>query len=283
MSDLLTLTRWRIALLNVFSAAAGCLLASPTPGWRLWTALAGTFLLGCGAAALNQIQERQLDARMERTAQRPLPAGRMTLTTASLICAVLLLAGLGTLGLTGHISAVLLGVGAVASYNFFYTPLKRVTPYAAVIGAVVGAFPPALGWAAVAGWSFSPAAWSLMLFLVLWQVPHFWLLLLRIAPDYERAGLPSLTGKLRPEQLRRVTSVWSVAAATVVLLLPLFGAIRHVALFAVLTVVTAWLAWRVVTALLRQTDLQRAFLAINGLALATMSAIIADGAWETIW
>jgi len=282
MNDLLPLIRWRIALLNVFSAAAGVLLASESPGYRLWLVLAGTFLLACGAAALNQAQERQLDARMERTRHRPLPAGRMSVLRAALISAVFLVAGTVALALTGHPSSALLGLGAVATYNLLYTPLKRRTAYAPVWGALVGAFPPAMGWTGVAGLTFTPAVWGLMLFLALWQVPHFWLLLLRIAPDYERAGFPAITAQLNAPQLRRVTSTWAVAAATLALLLPLFGAIRHLSLFVLLAAVTAWLAYRVVSALLQQKDLARAFGAINGLALVTMLAIIVDAVWERL-
>ena len=244
MNQFLTLIKWRIALLSAVAAVAGALLASPTIGWSLVWPVLGTYLLACGAGALNQIQERQLDAQMPRTRQRPLPSGKLTLRAAWLVTGSLLVTGLGLLALTGHARTVILGIAAVLAYNALYTPLKRITAWAPVIGAVVGAFAPAIGWTGNSGAANGPALFALIVFFVVWQVPHFWLLFLHTEREYTTTGLPVLTAKLNPARLKRVTAVWIMATATLGLLLPLFGAIRHVAVVAVLVAVATWLAWR---------------------------------------
>ena len=281
MKQILTLVKWRIALLSAVAAVAGALLASPTGVWPLVLPVLGTYLLACGAAALNQIQERHFDAQMPRTRLRPLPSGQMTLRAARLISGSLLLAGLGLLALTGHTLAVGLGVAAVLSYNALYTPLKRVTPWAPVIGAVVGAFAPAIGWTGSGGTANGPALLALIVFFVVWQVPHFWLLFLRTEREYAAAGFPVLTDRLNPVRLKRVTVVWIVATASLGLLLPVFGAIRHVAVAGVLVVVALWLAWS--TRAFLGTDPRsdrQAFAAINAFAVTLLAAIIFEQVWR---
>lgn len=266
MNDLLTLIKWRIALLAAVSTAAGALLAGPR---FVWPAL-GAFLLACGASALNQIQERDLDAHMERTRQRPLPAGRLSVRQAVWIVAVLFVTGLAALAQTGQPVTVALGIGAVLAYNALYTPLKRRTPWASVIGAVVGAFPPAIGWTGVAGMTAGPELVALMVFLVAWQLPHFWALLLRHERDFATAGLPVLSARFGAAGMQRVTFTWMLAVAALGLVLPLFGVVQHVAAFGALAFAAVWLgvqACRSVT---------RAFAAINVFAVVLLTAIIIE-------
>jgi len=282
VNQILTLVKWRIALLSAVAAVAGALLAAPTAGWPLVWPVLGTYLLACGAAALNQIQERHLDAQMPRTRHRPLPAGRLTLRTAQSISGTLLLSGLGLLALTGHAITVVLGIAAVLSYNALYTPLKRVTPWAPVIGAIVGAFAPAIGWTGIGGATHGQALFALIVFFVVWQVPHFWLLFLRTEREYAAAGFPVLTARLNPTRLKRVTVVWIIATATLGLLLPVFGAIHHVAVAALLVVVAGWLAWstRSFMGPAQHSDRQ-AFAAINAFAVTLLAAIIFEQVWRS--
>jgi len=282
VKQILTLVKWRIALLSAVAAVAGALLASSAIGWQFVWPVLGTYLLACGAAALNQIQERHLDLQMLRTRHRPLPSGQMTVRTAQIVSGSLLLGGLGLLALTGHILTVLLGVAAVLSYNALYTPLKRITPWAPVIGAIVGAFAPAIGWTGVGGAAHGPALIALIVFFVVWQVPHFWLLFLRTEREYAAAGFPVLTAKLNPARLKRVTAVWIIATATLGLLLPLFGAIRHLAVAAILVVVAGWLAWstRSFMGPAPHSDRQ-AFAAINAFAVTLLGAIIFEQVWRS--
>jgi protoheme IX farnesyltransferase len=257
------------------------MLAAPDAGWRMAWPVLGTYLLACGAAALNQVQERKCDARMERTKHRPLPAGAMSVGTAAVIGVVLVAAGLGMLAVTGRVVTVALGVTAVLSYNALYTPLKRVTPWAPVIGAVVGAFAPAIGWTGVSGETFSPALVGLTVFFVVWQIPHFWLLFLRLEREFAAAGLPVLSARFGPDGLKRVTFVWTLASAALGLSLPLFGAVRHPGLVALLVGTALWLGWRVRGVLSddEPRSLCRAFVAINAFAVVLLTTIIL-GKWN---
>lgn len=278
MKQILILTKWRIALLSMVSAAAGALLAAPAAGWRIVWPLLGTYLLACGAGAWNQIQERDLDSRMARTKHRPLPTGALTVHAAGLIVAVLLGAGLAVLALTGNPITIVLGALTVLSYNVLYTPLKRVTPWAPVIGAVVGAFAPAIGWTGVGGAVVAAPLVALIGFFVVWQVPHFWLLFLRVEREYAAAGLPVLTDRLNVTRLKRVTYVWIIAATALGLFLPLFGALHHAGLFALLVGMAVWLAWRSRGIFLTtepRAEMQ-AFAAINAFAATLLLAIIVE-------
>jgi protoheme IX farnesyltransferase len=279
MNALATLTKWRIAFFNAVSAGAGCALASANIDRRAICPVLGTFLLACGGAALNQIQERHLDGRMQRTRHRPLPSGKLSLPAAWGIAAGFVLAGLACLALTGEPVAVLLGVLALVSYNAVYTPLKRVTCYAPMIGAVVGAFPPAIGWVSLRGPAFSPGLLGLMTFFVLWQVPHFWLLLLAGAEDYKRGGFALPTTELSLAQLHRVTFIWILGAATLAVLLPLFGVVQHRVVFVALVSAAGWLGWRAVRGLLIGGQQRQLFASINGFALTMLALIILDRMW----
>ena len=270
------LTKWRIAFFNAISAAAGCILAAPFDIAAIVPPVFGTFFLACGGAALNQIQERELDARMERTRRRPLPAGTLSLPVAWIVALAFCAAGFGCLVLTKQPVTLLLGAAALVSYNLIYTPLKRVTYFAPIIGAVVGAFPPAIGWASMGAPLNHPELVGLVMFFVLWQVPHFWLLLLGATDDYKRGGFALPTEDLSLAQLRRITFIWILGTAAFTLLLPLFGVVQHVVAVVALAVAAGWLAWRAWRGLLAGTELRRAFMAINYFALATLAIIILD-------
>lgn len=222
---LLSLGKIRIVLLSTASAAAGFMLAAGLEPAGLAATIAGVLLLAWGAATLNQVQDRLIDARMERTRRRPLPAGEVTPAAAATLGVTGIVSGLGVLLVTGGIPGALLSLAAVLWYNGFYSWFKRVTPFAAVPGGVVGALPPLIGWTAGGGSPFDGAILALALFMFLWQVPHFWLLLMRHADDYRRSGLPVLTNLFSRRQLSRITFVWIASTVVACILLPLFVAV----------------------------------------------------------
>jgi protoheme IX farnesyltransferase len=233
-------------------------------------ATAGVFLLAAGAGALNQYQERDLDALMRRTAQRPLPSGRMRAGTALAIAIVLL--ALGTVCLASNPIAMLLGLCTVLWYNGVYTPLKRVSAFAAIPGGVVGAIPPMVGWTAAGGDPTDPRIIALAFFFFVWQVPHFWLLLLRIGDDYARAGLPTLTRVFTRRQLARIVYVWMSATAVSCLSLPMFGVASPTWAFAALAVASLWLGWHATT-MVRSDGEVLAFHQINVYALFVITLL----------
>ena len=192
-ADFLALTKPRVNLLVAATTLAGYYLGAGAEG-RLATlvaVVAGTALVSAGSAALNQILERDADARMRRTMRRPLPDGRLQTTEAVPFAAGLIGAGLAVLALGTNLLAAAVALVTFVSYAFVYTPLKRRTPFAIVIGAVPGALPPMIGWAAARG-TLDPVGWPLFGIVFLWQLPHFLAIAWMYRDDYRRGGFPML-------------------------------------------------------------------------------------------
>jgi protoheme IX farnesyltransferase len=275
ISIFLTLFRLPVALFVTCSALTGHIAASRSLTTEMLFTAAGVFLLACGASALNQYQERDIDAQMERTRHRPLPAGILGPQKALIASLFVILAGLVLLGRSG-MQAMVLGALAIAWYNGLYTCLKRRTAFAAVYGAPVGMLGPVIGWVAGNGSIVDPRCCVLALLFFLWQVPHFWMLLLRSGDDYDRAGLPSLTKVFPRELLSGITVLWTAAAASASLLLPLFGMVRTPALYGLLFL-AALLSSLGAGWLTRKPALPAAsFSMINGFIAAVMVLISAD-------
>lgn len=190
-ADLLELTKPRLTGLVLMTAAVGYFLGSG-PGVDLsrgLAVLAGMIGVVGGANALNQFLERDVDAKMKRTRDRPLPAGRMRPRTALLFGTALSAAGLALLA--GVVNALAAAVALVGwtSYVFVYTPLKQRTAASTLVGAVPGAVPPLVGWAAARG-SLEPAAWTLFAIVFVWQIPHTFAISRWCRNDYARGGFP---------------------------------------------------------------------------------------------
>jgi protoheme IX farnesyltransferase len=153
--------------------------------------LLGTALLAAGASALNQLLERDYDAKMRRTQDRPLPSGRLQPETVLLIGAASAALGLIYLALAVNLTTSMIGAFCLVSYVFIYTPLKRVTWLNTVIGAVPGALPPLMGWTAARG-EMSIEGWALFAILAFWQLPHFLAIAWIYREEYARAGFKML-------------------------------------------------------------------------------------------
>jgi protoheme IX farnesyltransferase len=247
---LLELAKARIALVATISMAAGYILAHGALTWTLLWVTVGVFLLAAGSSGLNHIQERDIDAAMDRTRGRPLPSRRVSLTYAVGVSTIWIVSGTLVVLAGSSPLAAALGLAAVGWYNGVYTPLKRVTAFAAVPGGVVGAIPPVIGWVAGGGSVLDPKIMAVSFFFFMWQVPHFWLLLLfSCGKDYERAGLPSMTRTFSPVQISRVTFAWIVGAVTVCVLIPLFGVPEKPWVIAGFFLAGIWLVWRSVRVL----------------------------------
>lgn len=218
------LLRPRLAALNGIAAAGGCLLAPAGVDIHLLgSAWGGVALLAAGGSALNQVLERDLDGLMERTRQRPLPSGKLTLPAATAIGGVCITIGLLLLGRPGGLLPPFLGAGALAWYLGVYTPLKRRTDLALLAGAVSGAVPPVIGWVVTGGSAADYRVVLLAGLLYLWQIPHFWLLQRRHGEDYRRAGIPLFAPGATAGARSPVFGIWMGALAVGALLLPAFG------------------------------------------------------------
>ncbi len=194
-SNFIELTKPRITCFILMSTAIGFLCA--TRLGQAWTwlqfvhTLLGTALIASGTAALNQWYERDADAKMNRTGKRPIPSGRVTANQAFAFGVFLSMAGFVELWLGANLLTGLLGAFTLFSYLLVYTPMKQRSPHSTTIGAIPGAMPPLIGYAAAAGfldWS----AWALYAILFLWQFPHFYAIAWMYREDYGRAGIRML-------------------------------------------------------------------------------------------
>jgi protoheme IX farnesyltransferase len=190
MSDLV---KARLTSLVLLTTLMGFYLGSsgPMEYGLLWAALAGTGLLACGASALNQYLERDLDAKMRRTQDRPLPSGRMTPPTVLALGWVWSVAGVLLLTLGVNLLTGLVGALTLATYVWVYTPLKRVTWLNTLVGAVPGGLPPLMGWTAATG-TLGAGGWALFAIQFFWQVPHFMAIAWLYREEYARAGFQML-------------------------------------------------------------------------------------------
>ena len=210
----------------------GGLMASPALSLRTLLVAAGVFLVATGAASLNSLQEHQLDGRLARTRNRPLPTGRLTRGQAGRQAAVLIVSGLFVVAFGAqNLLPAAVTAGAVLLYNGVYTPLKRKTVLAIVPGALCGALPALIGWLAGGGGNDSAAMLVVSLF-ILWQVPHFWLVLLSHRDDYTGSDLPNLLNQLPEKSVKRLLITWIGALSFVMLMFaalpyPIWAGIRY--------------------------------------------------------
>jgi protoheme IX farnesyltransferase len=233
------------AALGYYIAARGAL------DWRVLLHLVGgTLVSAAGAGALNMVLERRLDAKMERTKNRPLPAGRLGAGEATAFGVLLAAVGVAWLAVGTNVLVAALSALTIASYLFAYTPLKTKSSICTLVGAVPGALPPMMGWAATG--SLSVGAWLLFGILFFWQLPHFLALAWMYREDYERGGMPMLsveepTGASSGRQV-----VLQTLALLVVSLLPFgFGIAGEAYLAAALVLGAAFLGFGVAFAVER--------------------------------
>ena len=211
--DFVALTKPRLNSLVVVSAGVGYVLgagAAPDLGVALH-ALIGCGLVAGSAAAFNQVAERDVDKAMRRTERRPLAAGRITPTEGTVFAGVVGAAGLTELALGANVLAALVALVTLVCYAGIYTPLKRRTAWATLVGAVPGALPPVIGWAAARG-ALTVEAAVLFGIVFLWQLPHFHALAWLYRDDYARAGLP-LVATGDPDGRRTAAHAAAYAAA----------------------------------------------------------------------
>lgn len=208
ISDYLMFTKFRLAILVVFSSGIGYLMASSTTiDWsRFALFLLGGFLVTASSDGFNQIIERDLDKLMKRTSQRPLPQSRMSLTEAYIAAFVMGIAGVLLLWLKMNPLCGMLSAVSLILYTLAYTPLKQKSPWAVFVGAFPGAMPPLLGYiAAGSGDKIGYFAWLIFAIQFLWQFPHFWAIAWVADDDYKKAGfrlLPSAGGKDKSSALQ---------------------------------------------------------------------------------
>ena len=258
ISDVLELTKIKITIFVTITTIFGFICAKNSLNAQAYISALGTLLLACAAAVTNHLQEEKTDALMERTKNRPLPSGRIKRKHAIILAVSLFILGSVTLYFFVGFLPFFLGVLTLVWYNGIYTPLKRKN-YAAIIpGSVIGAIPPMIGWVAAGNYIFDPQILLIAFFFFIWQIPHFWLLLLFYRSDYEQAGFPTMFKYLNQSQIARLTYVWTIATGFIGLLFPVFSIAKFSISGWIILACFLWLLYK--SSVLLREDLSRASL-----------------------
>ena len=238
---LLELNKVRITIAVTLTTVAGYILAKNGIDTGIILPTLGIFILACGSAVLNHIQDHDKDALMTRTSDRPIPSGKISTLGASIIAITEIVAGSVLLYYGSGFLALQLGLLALIWYNGIYTPLKRKTAFAVIPGSVIGAIPPLVGWVAAGGLLSDPKAMVLGMFFFMWQVPHFWLLMLKYGEEYEAAGFKSITSLISKQQVKNSTFLWTVATAVSAIMVATSGLISLMVFKILIVVASFWL------------------------------------------
>ena len=276
---LLQLMKHRLSLMVAFSSVVGWFLFSRNITFGTVALFMGTFLVAGGASALNQFQEKELDDKMGRTQNRPLPAKLVSPKEALFIALSLIVTGTLLLLINSMVTAFL-GLLNVVFYNLLYTKLKTKTQFAIIPGAVVGAIPPIMGWTAAGGIIFSPQIIFFAMFMFLWQMPHFWLLAIKYGKEYQKAGFSIVSNEMEESKIKGLILFWSVITSIYLLSFPVYfkeTSIITVILLVILNILFIISFYRSLFG--KKTEpksLFKAFLIINSYAFLIMLLFVAN-------
>jgi heme o synthase len=239
----------------------------------------GIFLLACSSAALNQYQEKKSDALMDRTKNRPIPASKIKGVNVLLISLILLLLGSLVLILKTNITTLLIGLLTFYWYNGVYTPLKKKFSLAIIPGSLVGALPPLAGWAATGDSIFDIKILYIALYFFVWQIPHFWLLLLAHGKDFERGGFPVLTNKISKKSIVIITFLMLIVTVLISVMIPILNILNFDVSYILLlcfSVFMIFIAYKFLMSDLSKEDIMKAFVGINLYTLCFITLLVFD-------
>lgn len=244
LKDWLELSKIKIMIPVSLTGFTGYFAFDPHFSSSIFFVSLGIFLMAISASVLNQIQEVELDGKMDRTCHRPLPAKKIKLHQATIFFFFNLIAGITVLYHAGNLIAALIGLITIIWYNGIYTYTKRITAFAVVPGAVTGALVPLIGWVAAGGGLWEKPIIFLEFLIFTGQIPHFWLMILRYGEEYKLAGLPSLSAIFNQSQIKRLTFIWVVSSVFAALLLCYFEIIQNPLINVILVVVSIFMIWQ---------------------------------------
>lgn len=277
--DYLELTKPRLSLLSVLTALVGYLAARPpSDGWKLFFVLVGTSLAAGGVAALNQWMEHDTDSRMKRTATRPIPTGKVATGSAFILGILMCIASLFLLFAKVNLLAAFFTLLTIFSYLGWYTPAKRTSRWSTEIGALAGAFPPLIGWAAGEG-QITALGWILFGVLLFWQIPHFMAVAWTYRKDYSAVDFPMLP--VRDETGARVAA-WSLFNTIVLVIVSVLPTILGLATYYYLAAALAggaWFLWRAIVFMRpqnRDVAARKLFFTSIGYLPLVLCALVAD-------
>ncbi len=262
-----------------FTGFAGYFIYHPHINSSILLVSVGILLQAIASSVLNQLQEIDLDRKMNRTKNRPLPTGEISILSAIVFFLLNLLAGTALIYFFGNLTAALTGLFTIFWYNIVYTYSKRITAFAVVPGSLTGALPPFIGWTAAGGALFDKPIIFLGFLLFIGQVPHFWLLILKYGEEYGNAGIPSLTRVLSRPQINRLSFTWVVTSAISALFLSYFEVIQSKLIITLLIIASFYLIWSfrgMITGPESNIPFRRNFILLNSYFLLILIFLIAD-------
>jgi len=244
LKDYLELSKLKIMIPVCLTGFTGYFAFNPHFSSGIIFTSLGILFMAVSASVLNQIQEVEIDKRMNRTRFRPLPSKRINLKNAVLFFLINLIAGILLIFFAGNIRAVFVGLITILWYNGVYTYSKRITAFAVVPGAVTGALPPLIGWIAAGGglWDKPIIFIEFLIFTV--QIPHFWLLILKYGEEYKQAGIPNLTDFFSPIQISRLTFSWVISSVFAALFLCYFEIIQSHLIIGIMVISSLFILWQ---------------------------------------
>jgi heme o synthase len=278
-SDYLELTKPRLSLLSVLTALVGYLAARPpSDAWKLSFVIIGTSLAAGGVAALNQWLESDTDAQMKRTATRPIPTGKVATGSAFILGILMCIVSLFLLFAKVNPLAAFFTLLTIFSYLGWYTPAKRTSRWSTEIGALAGAFPPLIGWAAGEG-RITALGWILFGVLLLWQIPHFMAIAWLYRKDYSAVHFPMLP--VRDETGGRVAA-WSLINTIVLVIVSVLPTVLGLTTYYYLAAAIAggaWFLWRAIVftrPVNRDIAARKLFLTSIGYLPLVLCSLVAD-------
>ncbi len=269
----------KITFFVALTSALGFITGSYILGAEIIFPVLGLFLLACGASGLNQVQESDSDALMDRTKNRPIPAGLISRSAAFVISLAVIILGCLTILLGSNIECLIVGLVTLFWYNGLYTPLKKMTPFAIIPGSVVGALPPVAGWVASGADITNPNIWVLALYMFMWQIPHFWILVMIYGDDYKKGGYPTLKSKFSTEQLKKITFFWILPTVSVALLIPVTGMLNFNITSFIIFALSVWFifeSYKFLKAPADKKNLLNTFIRINIYTLVIITSVSID-------
>jgi protoheme IX farnesyltransferase len=271
------LIKYKLSLAVVLSSVTGYFISGTAIGIKLLYLSAGVFFLAASAAALNQYSERRTDLLMDRTKKRPVPSGQISEKKALIISAFLFLGGIVLLLRNGFIP-LFLGILNVIMYNLVYTHLKKITVFSIIPGGLVGAIPPMIGYTTAGGNLANLDIIAFSSFMFLWQVPHFWLIIVKYGDEYKKSGLATISAYLTSSQIKRLVFFWVLISNILLLIFFLvtevFGK-QFLFPFSLLNIVFILLFYRNLFGTAENKEVKGAMILINSYGLIIMLLLIA--------
>jgi len=273
------LSKLKILLPVSLTGLTGYFVFDPHFTIRLLMVTLGILIVAISASVLNQIQESDLDSKMNRTLHRPIPSGKISKTEAVIFFLANFIAGTTLLYTAGNFQAAVIGLVTIFWYNVIYTYLKRKTVFAVLPGAISGALPPLIGYVAAGGGLWDRQIVFLEFLFFTGQIPHFWLLMLKYGEDYKQAGIPSLSELLGDSQISRLTFTWIVFSIVGALFMCYFEIIQSNIMAGVLLTASVIVIWQF-SDLIRfpgnKKNFKRYFILLNSYFILVLILLISD-------